>query len=159
MELRTFLATADNCDHEEVTNLINSVYEVDEEPVWVKGHYRTDLAQISEFIDGGEIIIATLNKEVVGAIHTKVIDGQTGWFGMLGVQAEFRGSGIASQLYEDSENLMQLKGCTKMQCEILIPEKPVIPSKPQLQSWYGRLGFKLSHSVPMLRCTQMQLRI
>ena len=149
MEPKTFLATIDNCNSQEVTELINNVYEVDEEPVWIKGHYRTNLKQIQQFIVDGEIIVAVVNGEVIGAIHTKLIDEETGWFGMLGVKEEFRGSGIASQLYEDSENLMQEKGCNRMQCEILIPEQPVIPSKPQLQSWYGRLGFNLDHSVPM----------
>lgn len=147
--LKVERATLHNSAPNSIAKLINEVYAIEEAPVWKNGHLRTSESFIRSCIVKGEIIVAFLNEKLAGVVHTKQIDPELGWFGMLVVPDDLRGNGIASILYDASEKLMLELGCSKMQCEVLIPEQPVIPMKTTLQNWYARLGFKLDSSCPM----------
>lgn len=149
MILKIDQATIKNSDPKAITDLINHVYAVEEAPVWKDGHLRTSEAFINGSIEKAEIITALLDNKLVGVVHTKQINADLGWFGMLVVPDNLRGNGIASALYKASEKLMLELGCIRMQCEVLIPEEPVIPMKQELQDWYARLGYKLDSSCPM----------
>ena len=142
------LAMRSNCDSMAILDMINSIYAVEEAKLWKDGHLRTTLTFINDSIQKNEILIATLNDELVGVVHTKLLESQLGWFGMLVVPNNLRGVGIASALYKACERRMQHLGCTRMQCEVLIPEKLVIPMKRTLQKWYKRLGYRLNSRCP-----------
>ena len=142
-------ATLENSTPKAIAHLINQVYSIEEAPVWKEGHLRTSEAFIIRAIEKNEIITAFLNGALAGVVHTKQLNSDLGWFGMLVVPDKLRRNGIAYKLYLASESLMMELGCTKMQCEVLVPEKPVIPMKKALQNWYARLGYTIDSSRPM----------
>jgi GNAT superfamily N-acetyltransferase len=144
------VATLQTSSSKEITALINTVYAVEEANVWEEGHLRVSEESITESILNGEIITAHIKGDLVAAVQTKIIAEQTGWFGMLVVAQDYRKRGLAQQLYQVCENLMIGAGCKQMQCEVLIPERPVLPLKNVLKLWYGKLGYRKTSSCSVI---------
>ena len=131
----------------ELTGLVNRVYAVAEEGLWVDGATRTNEDEMAALITAGEIVVAREHADVedaqiVGCVRIQEIDEATGEFGMLVADPDRRGKGIGRDLVGFAEDWFRGRGVPTMQLELLVPREWTHPTKAFLDAWYSRLGYR-----------------
>jgi GNAT superfamily N-acetyltransferase len=148
------LPPASSKDHRlvaEMTELVNRVYAVAEEGLWVDGATRTNVDEMAALIAAGEIVVARADgaggedgddARIVGCVRIQQIDGATGEFGMLVADPERRSEGIGRDLVGFAEEWSRGRGLPTMQLELLVPREWTHPTKAFLDAWYRRIGYR-----------------
>jgi GNAT superfamily N-acetyltransferase len=126
----------------ELTDLVNEVYAVAEDGMWVDGATRTDTDEMAEMIAADQIAEARLDGQVVGTIRIQQLDDRTGEFGMLAADPAHRGEGVGRALVSFAEELTSQRGLALMQLELLMPRDWSHPTKDFLHAWYTRIGYQ-----------------
>ena len=127
---------------QEITDLVNRVYTVAEDGLWVQGATRTTIDEMAELIAAGQIAVARRDGLIAGAVRIQQLDARTGEFGMLVADPAHRGEGIGRQLVAYAEDSSRQRGLTVMQLELLVPRDWTHPSKAFLHAWYTRIGYR-----------------
>jgi GNAT superfamily N-acetyltransferase len=130
----------------EITDLVNRVYTTAEEGMWVEGATRTTASALAESIAAGEIAVARMDGQIIGAVRIQQLDAGTGEFGMLVADPARRGEGIGRELVAFAEELSRQRGLAVMQLELLVPREWTHPTKQFLQAWYRRMGYRPARS-------------
>ncbi len=91
----------------------------------------------------GLIFVATLAGSVVGGVIAGY-DGQRGWLYHLAVDATCRRRGIGRALMRAVERELGLRGCPKINLQVL-------PSNRDVVAFYERLGYAVEERVSMGR--------
>jgi len=123
-------------------DLVNKVYAVAEEGLWLDGAARTDLAEMSRLTRAGELVVATVDGRLAGSVRVRRLDDERSEFGMLVAGPEHRGTGVGRELVRFAEQDSRAAGRPVMQLELLVPREWSHPSKEFLADWYGRLGYR-----------------
>jgi len=131
---------------DQVTHLINQVYSVAEEGLWVNGAARTSVQEVADLTRAGEIAVAYLNGRIVGCVRIQRLDADQGEFGMLAAAHGHRGVGIGRELVRFAEQKAREGGLAFMQLELLVPRNWSHPSKEFLAGWYTRIGYQIVRS-------------
>jgi len=126
-----------------LSDLVNKVYAVAEEGLWLDGAARTDPAELARYTRAGEIAVATVDGRLAGSVRTRRLDDECGEFGMLVAGPEHRGTGVGRELVRFAERDSLAAGRPVMQLELLVPREWTHPTKEFLTGWYGRLGYRL----------------
>ncbi|MEV1085969.1 GNAT family N-acetyltransferase [Streptomyces sp. NPDC050211] len=126
-----------------VTALINEVYEVAEEGLWVPGTTRTSRQEVASLTQAEQITVARLHEEVVGCVRIQQLAATVCEFGMLAAAPKRRGTGIGRELVRFAEQYGREAGLDVMQLELLVPRTWSHPSKEFLADWYGRIGYRV----------------
>ena len=134
---------------DELTALVNGVYAVAEDGLWMNGTLRTTPERTAALIAAGQIAVATADDRAVGVIHVQLLDTGEGEFGMLAADPAHRGRGVGRELIRFAERWSLEQGRSTMQLELLVPQRWSHPSKEFLKAWYARLGYRT------VRCTQL----
>jgi GNAT superfamily N-acetyltransferase len=144
IELLSESACTDNRLVAELTELVNRVYAVAEEGLWVEGATRTTPEEMAGLIAAGEIAVAREGPDdrILGSVRIQQIDEGTGEFGMLVADPERRGQGIGRDLIRFAEDGFRRRGVPTMQLELLVPREWTHPTKEFLDAWYTRLGYR-----------------
>jgi GNAT superfamily N-acetyltransferase len=82
----------------ELAALVNGVYALAEEGLWVNGTPRTTPERMAELMAAGQIAIAWADERIVGAIRIQRLDTGEGEFGMLVADPAHRGHGVGREL-------------------------------------------------------------
>jgi GNAT superfamily N-acetyltransferase len=143
IELLAAAAGGDAAFVEHLTRLINEVYAVAEEGMWVDGATRTTPSEVEELTRAGEIAVARLGGRVVGCIRVQGLDLETGEFGMLAADFAHRSVGVGRDLVSFAERTAREGGRGTMQLELLVPREWKHPSKVFLDKWYTRIGYRI----------------
>jgi GNAT superfamily N-acetyltransferase len=141
--------TTDPALVERLTGLINAVYAIAEDGLWVSGAQRTSAPQLTQLIEAGELAVATLDGELAGAVRVHALSGDTGEFGMLAAVPELRGRGVGRALIDFAEDRSRDRGLRTMRLELLVPLNWRHPSKEYLDRWYRRLGYRVVHTTTL----------
>lgn len=132
-----------------VAGIVNSVYAVAEDGMWVSGTMRTSVSEIDEMIRAGEIVAAWLGDTLVGCIRVVRLDEHTAEFGMLATLPRFRGLGIGRKLVRFAEQRCAAAGCEVMQLEVIRPRDVELPPKQFLAPWYAAVGYRPVGTAPI----------
>ena len=134
------------CDDVRLTaalaELINEVYAVAEEGLWVAGTPRTTADEVAGLVGNGQVAIARASGRIIGCVRVQRLGQGVGEFGMLAVLPAYRGTGLGRDLVSFAEREAGDQGCGTMQLEILVPRTWSHPSKDFLMSWYARIGYR-----------------
>ena len=128
---------------EQLADLINRVYAVAEEGLWVDRATRTNPDEVAELIAAREIAVARRGGEIVGSVRIRDVADDAGEFGMLVASPEVRGTGVGSALVEFVERRARDRGLRAMRLELLVPREWSHPTKEFLKAWYGRIGYEV----------------
>jgi GNAT superfamily N-acetyltransferase len=128
---------------EQLSALINSVYEKAESGLWRDGASRTTPAEVAELIRAGEIAVASRDGGIVGSVRVHDVADDVSEFGLLVAAADQRGSGVGRALLDFVEARSQERGLRAVQLELLVPRAWTHPSKEFLRGWYGRRGYRI----------------
>jgi GNAT superfamily N-acetyltransferase len=131
---------------ERVTDLINEVYAVAEDGLWVEGATRTTVDEVAELTRTGQIAVARLGVLVVGCIRVQRLDEETGEFGILAADPAHRGVGVGRELVRFAERRCRAAGLRTMQLELLVPREWTHPTKEFLDGWYTRIGYRVART-------------
>jgi GNAT superfamily N-acetyltransferase len=131
---------------ERIADLINEVYAVAEEGLWVDGATRTTADGVAELTRAGEIAVARLRGRIVGCVRVQRLDERTGEFGMLVADPACRGVGIGRDLIRFAERRCSDDGLPTMQLELLVPRDWTHPTKEFLAAWYTRIGYRVART-------------
>lgn len=131
----------DDLEVARLTDLVNEVYAGGEQGLWVPGTTRTTPEEVAAFARAGELWVARLDAEPVGAVRLCRLDATTSEFGMLVASPKHRGIGVGRQLVEFAEARARGAGDTTMQLEVLTPRDWTHPVKKFLVDWYTRIGY------------------
>jgi GNAT superfamily N-acetyltransferase len=126
-----------------LTRLVNDVYAVAEEGIWQPDADRTSAVEMAGLIESGEIAVARVDGELVGAVRMQQVAEDTGEFGMLVADPERRGIGIGRELVGFAEGHYRRGGMRAMQLELLVPREWEHPNKVFLDDWYRRIGYRV----------------
>jgi GNAT superfamily N-acetyltransferase len=126
----------------EIADLVNRVYAVAEEGLWVDGADRTTTSEIAEMVAAGEIAAARADGRIVGSVRVQQLDDRVGELGMLVADPARRGEGIGRELIRFAEDLSRRRGLAVMQLELLVPREWSHPTKEFLHAWYTRIGYR-----------------
>lgn len=127
----------------DITNMINTVYEIAEAGMWMVGTPRLIPSETAELISKGEIFIARLGEQIVGNVRIRRIDERTFEFGILVCRLDLQGQGIGRALVQFAENFSRENGGEVIQLELLFPKSWEQKSKNVLKSWYERMGYRV----------------
>src|SRR5689334_6747507 len=127
-----------------LTDLVNRVYAVAEDGLWVDGAARTTAGEMAALVADGQIAVARLGEggPVVGAVRVQRLAGGEGEFGMLVAAPEYRGVGVGRELVRWAERWCLDQGLTTLQLVLLVPRTWAHPVKEFLREWYARLGYR-----------------
>ncbi|MFL5250545.1 MAG: GNAT family N-acetyltransferase [Myxococcales bacterium] len=128
---------AEERDAGEIARVINAAFEVERE---FRQGARTSPGEVSRLIERDVILVAEQDGRLVGAVHT-VVDGATGYFGMLSVDPDIQRKGVGRALLAAAEEHCRRAGCTKMTMSTGEDRTELIP-------YYERLGYRLTHVEP-----------
>jgi hypothetical protein len=128
----------------EVTDLVNDVYAVAENGLWVDNAARTTIDEMVQLIRAGEITLARRSERIVGCVRIQRLDTDISEFGMLAAASDQRSTGIGRQLVAFAERDSLETGRGTMQLELLVPRTWTHPSKEFLAGWYGRIGYTIT---------------
>jgi N-acetylglutamate synthase-like GNAT family acetyltransferase len=147
-EIETSIVKENELSFEEINNtanLINEVYLLTEKDFWPQdGQYqRTNMDEIRSFIKKQELIIATIAKEIVGAVHIYSLKEGICGFGMLVSSPKKRAIGIGSALMKSIEIWARTNNYKSIQLELLKPLDYKHPDKEFLTTWYTKLGYEM----------------
>ena len=138
---------------ETLTNLINSVYSISENGLWVSEDEgfpgRTSVHEIEDFWRAGQLAIAWQENQIVGCVHLTLIDARRAEFGMLVTHPEFRRQGLGASLIDYAEKWALNRGREIMQLELLTPKNWTHPVKRMLHDWYQRIGYQPAKSMSL----------
>ncbi|KIW07353.1 uncharacterized protein PV09_02199 [Verruconis gallopava] len=134
-----------------ITALVNNVYREHERDLFVQGYKRTNVDEIRSFIQAGEIAVlyapstsdAAGQERPIGCIRIQRLSPTLGEFGMMAVEAEYRGNGFGKELVRFAEEQCRRSGSTAMQVELLFPTDFEHAFKKRLFEWYTRMGYTL----------------
>jgi N-acetylglutamate synthase-like GNAT family acetyltransferase len=124
-----------------LTNLINDVYAVAEDGLWVRGAARTSVVEMTELVRAGQFAAASLDGRLVGCVRIQFLTDEVGEFGMLAVDPAHRGTGLGRELVKFAEHAARETDRRTMQLELLVPRDWTHPSKQFLATWYTRIGY------------------
>jgi GNAT superfamily N-acetyltransferase len=124
-----------------IARLVNEVYAVAEDGLWVENATRTTRDEVAALIGAGEISVARDGDQIVGCIRIQHLDSDTSEFGMLVAAFANRSLGVGRELVNFAERRCLDSGRRTMQLELLVPRSWSHPSKEFLAQWYGRLGY------------------
>lgn len=128
----------------ELSDLVNDVYAVAEEGMWIDGATRTTPDEMRSLIAAGEILVArSPDGRIVGSVRLHDIAAGAAEFGLLVAARDQRNLGIGRALLDDIEQRSRGRGLRAMQLELLVPREWSHPSKEFLSAWYGRRGYRL----------------
>jgi GNAT superfamily N-acetyltransferase len=134
----------------DLVRLINQAYAVGEAGLWDGSVDRTDLAEITEAIRAGQMLVARdTDGFVLGCLRTRSVAATTSDVGLIGVSPDAWGSGIGGILLAAAEALAHARGATTMQLELLVPRTGTHPAKQRLHDWYTRRGYAVTRTIPM----------
>ncbi|MDG4822723.1 GNAT family N-acetyltransferase [Asanoa sp. WMMD1127] len=139
---------ADDAFVNRVAELVNQVYADAEKGIWQPGALRTSVAEMESVVRAGELAVARLDGELVGAVRLQRLDSGEGEFGMLVADPAHRGLGIGRALVAFAEDWARDRGLPTMQLELLVPRGWTHPVKEFLRDWYTRLGYRAVRSDP-----------
>jgi GNAT superfamily N-acetyltransferase len=145
IELLPATASMDEGLVADVTGLVNRVYTVAEEGLWVDGATRTTPEEMAGLILAGEIAVARDEGSagrIIGSVRIQQIEEATGEFGMLVADPDRRGEGIGRELVDFAEDRFSRRGVPTMQLELLVPRDWTHPTKEFLDAWYTRIGYR-----------------
>jgi GNAT superfamily N-acetyltransferase len=125
-----------------IAALVNDVYAVAEEGLWVDGTSRTSSAEVADLVAAGKIAVVRADERIVGVVRVQRLDTGEGEFGMLAVSPARRGTGIGRELVRFAESWSREQGLGTMQLELLVPRDWAHPSKEFLKAWYPRIGYR-----------------
>ncbi|MDB4896563.1 MAG: hypothetical protein JWN15_2825 [Firmicutes bacterium] len=143
IQLLPVAASADVTVMEQITDLINQVYAVAENGLWVDGAARATVDEVADLTRAGQIAVARLNGRIVGCVRVQRLDSRKGEFGMLAADSGNRGAGIGRELVRFAEQKSRRDGLTTMQLELLVPRNWSHPAKDFLAAWYTRIGYRI----------------
>jgi ubiquinone/menaquinone biosynthesis C-methylase UbiE/GNAT superfamily N-acetyltransferase len=129
-----------------ITDLINQVYAVAEDGLWIEGATRTTVDEVAELTRADEIAIARLGGQIVGCVRVQRLDESTGECGMLVADPAHRGAGIGRELLRFAERKSRADGLRTMQLELLVPRGWTHPTKEFLEAWYTRSGYRVART-------------
>ena len=127
---------------EQVTSLINQVYLVASNGLWLDGTCRTTTDEVLAIIDAGQMIAAYIDDRIVGCLRLQELSPQMTEFGLLAVDPGQRGTGLGRDLVKYVEEESRKGGFQAVQLEILVPREWEHPSKNFLRAWYTRSGYQ-----------------
>jgi GNAT superfamily N-acetyltransferase len=133
-------AADDDATMSSVSDLVNTVYKVAEDGLWLDGAARTSPAEVAGLTRAGEIVVARIDGRLAGCVRLRTLGDELSEFGMLVAAPEHRGTGVGRELVRFAE---EHAGRPVMQLELLVPREWSHPSKEFLAGWYGRLGYRL----------------
>jgi ribosomal protein S18 acetylase RimI-like enzyme len=139
-------ASADAAIIERVTDLINAVYAVAEDGLWVDAATRTTVDEVAELTRAGQIAVARLRGRIVGCVRVQRLDEVKGEFGMLAADPAHRGVGVGRELVRFAERYSREQGLETMQLELLVPRNWSHPTKEFLDAWYTRIGYRITRT-------------
>jgi ribosomal protein S18 acetylase RimI-like enzyme len=143
IQLLPATASTDVTVMERITGLINQVYAVAEDGLWVDGAARATVNEVTELTRAGQIAVARLNGRIVGCVRVQRLDSGKGELGMLAADSGHRGAGIGRELIRFAERKSRQDGLTTMRLELLVPRNRPHPSKEFLAAWYTRIGYRI----------------
>ena len=133
-------AALDSALVDSITGVMNAAYIAAEAGLWTKDVPRTNDEEMRGWIEAGEVVAASYDGRIVGAVRTHLLDDGAGWFGALSVAPEATGRGIARQLVSHIETDARARGVDEMQLEVLRAFAGH-PHLDRLRAWYERLGY------------------
>jgi ribosomal protein S18 acetylase RimI-like enzyme len=121
-----------------VSDLVNRASRTAEQGMWLDGILRTTPA---DAVRRGELAVARDDGRLAGSVRTRLLDGETAWFGALAVDHERAGRGVGGALVRFAEDRARAEGARAMQIELVVPADGH-PHTDLLAGWYGRLGYR-----------------
>lgn len=125
----------------ELTNIINCVYDEAESGMWQAGSQRINTDVLKVLLTSKTLLLAEIKSKIVGCVNMGLIDEEIAEFGMLTADPNYRGLGIGRELVKSAEKWAIENGCSIMQLKLLTPREWKHPSKEFLKNWYTRIGY------------------
>ncbi|MEZ4846810.1 MAG: GNAT family N-acetyltransferase [Bdellovibrionota bacterium] len=88
----------------QLTDLINQVYDVAESGMWKPNILRTTKSEVKKLEKNSKLILAELNGMIIGSIHVQKQEDDVAEFGMLVCSPKHRGTRIGSDLCKQLKN-------------------------------------------------------
>ncbi len=129
---------------EEIFRRIIEVYDQSEGDLMKTLGQRTTLANVRALMQAQQLLVAEVDREIVGSVVLFPVNASTIEFGMLVSDTSMRKQGIGLALVRAAENAGYSRGFATIQLQVLAPQHYKHPHKEFLKDWYARLGYQLA---------------
>ncbi|HKV24624.1 MAG TPA: GNAT family N-acetyltransferase [Candidatus Acidoferrum sp.] len=125
-------------DVERLTRLINAAFVV--EQIAIPGD-RIDCDGVRKYMRSGEFLVLENSSAILACVYFEK-RGEHGYLGLLSVAPSLQRRGLGRELALEVEKHIRAKGCVAMDLRI-------ISARPELLSFYEKLGYRVSGTSPM----------
>ena len=87
------------------------------------GTERIASERVAEIVAAGEMAVARAETRIVGSVRVRMLDEETGFFGLLAVHPDDQGSGVGRELIRFAEQLARERGAGQMELRLLVPRE------------------------------------
>jgi GNAT superfamily N-acetyltransferase len=134
-------ASADTELMRHIADLVNRAYATAEAGLWQPGATRTTVEEVTRLTSAGEIVVARHDGVVVGSVRVQRLSAELAESGMLVADPDRRGEGIGRALRGFVLDMLQQRGFTTLEIELLAPRNWEPASKRFMAEWNDRAGF------------------
>ena len=124
----------------DVASLVNDAYRAAQEQLFTEPTPRISVESVSRIIADDEFVVYEVDERILGAVLQRDTSPRVGFFGVLAVQPDSAGSGIARALLDFVESQALARGVEIMELDLLLPDAPT-PHQYRLKEWYERRGY------------------
>lgn len=137
---------AAHADIQPLVKLINSAFVV--EQVAIEGD-RVDAIGVEKYLRSGKFILLEGVSTLLGCVYVEK-RGDRGYLGLLSVDTAHQKKGLGRSLAEAAEKYFQNEGCVAVDLR-------VISARAELLNFYGKLGYVVSGTSPMLETVPLKI--
>lgn len=134
-------------DISDLVVMVNDIYDVAESGFWVAAKKRINETSLLQYIQSEQLIVAIFSGKIIGCALFYSSAQKVGHFGMLSVDAKFRGLKVGERLIAAIESKALQLDMNVIQFEFFIAKTFDHPDKIFLRKWYTALGYNLKHEL------------
>jgi predicted N-acetyltransferase YhbS len=127
--MATTVRTAASHDIPEIIPIVNAAFAVE---TFLDGT-RTDELRMAEMMNRGTFLVAEDDGPVIASVYVE-LRGERAYFGMLAVDPNHQGKGLARTMIEAAEDYSRRHGCRAMDITVL-------SLRPELPPFYRKFGY------------------
>ena len=142
-----FIRFSKQSDKSILMELVNGVYDVCEQHLWLENHKRLTEEMFEFYHSNQELLVAERCDIIVGCVVMSSVDDGAKDMSMLVIRPEFQRLGIGNLLGSYVIDSALKDKCRCVRVESLYPSHQPDPWKQTLIKWYKSLGFQFVKNV------------
>lgn len=150
IEIKPINSDTNGEDLQRLYDIMVEAYAITEAEIWGENYARMPKDEFDRTVAEGGMIGAWVDSIPVGSINAMLRSEKSYAFGLLSVDATYKGMNLGRLLINAAEEKAMDHGAVFMLLEILRPEHLELPFKNRLRNWYLKMGYEFLETITFM---------